>query len=215
MRGFSYTTRANWISLAERLCAACQSLIYSPIFSFSLSRQQKTKPPAAAAVVVAVVVLLLRKVALLEIVSPAALKDKAALVLVLTAAVKFPSATMLALVPMLPLKAVAKVASVVLKGPPEMTEEVVWWAQWRRSWCSPQKRSWRRSHTVVKSRFLPALVMLHHSIPSLGPLSLHLSVSPWAAPTQTVWLQSGLCVWTCDLKWMYLFMFVVATDLSA
>ncbi len=212
MRGFNYTTRANWISLAERLCAASQSLIYSPIFSFSLSRQQKTKPPAA--VVVAVVVLLLRKVALLEIVSPAALKDKAALVLVVTAAVKFPSATMLALVPMVPLKAVAEVA-LVLKGPPEMTEEVVWWARWRRSWCFPQKRSWRRrSHTVVKSRLLPALVMLHHSIPSLGPLSLHRSVSPWAAPTQTVWLQSGLCVWTCDLKWMYLFM-VVVNDLSA
>lgn len=68
------------------------------------------------------VVLLLRKVALLEIVSPAALKDKAASVLVVIAAVKFPSATMLAL----PLKAVAEVASVVLKGPPEMTEEVAW-----------------------------------------------------------------------------------------
>lgn len=72
------------------------------------------------------VVLLLRKVALLEIVSPAALKDKAASVLVVTAAVKFPSATMLALVPAVPLKAVAEVASVELKGPPEMTEEVAW-----------------------------------------------------------------------------------------
>lgn len=42
MRGFSYTTHANWISLAERLCAACQSLIYSPIFSASLFLSQPT-----------------------------------------------------------------------------------------------------------------------------------------------------------------------------
>lgn len=41
-RGFSYISCSNWISLAERLCAACQSLIYSPIFSAPLFLSQQT-----------------------------------------------------------------------------------------------------------------------------------------------------------------------------
>lgn len=36
-RGFSFSIRANWISLAKRLCATCQSLIYS--VSLFLSQQ--------------------------------------------------------------------------------------------------------------------------------------------------------------------------------
>lgn len=71
-------------------------------------------------------VLLLKEVALLEIVSPATLKDKPASVLVIIAVVKCLSVTMLALVLAVPLKAVAEVAAVVLKGPPKMTEEVSW-----------------------------------------------------------------------------------------
>jgi len=41
-RGFSFTINANRILLAERLCATCQSLIYSPIFFVSVFLSQQT-----------------------------------------------------------------------------------------------------------------------------------------------------------------------------
>lgn len=41
-RGFSFTIHANWILLSERLCATCQSLIYSTIFFVSVFLSQQT-----------------------------------------------------------------------------------------------------------------------------------------------------------------------------
>lgn len=64
----------------------------------------------------------LKKLALLEVVSPAALIDDAASLLVIIVVVKCPSVTVLALVLAVPLKAAAEMA--VLKGPPKKTEEV-------------------------------------------------------------------------------------------
>lgn len=64
----------------------------------------------------------LKKLALLEVVSPAALIDDAASLLVIIVVVKFPSVTLLALVLAVPLKATAEMA--VLKGPPKKREEV-------------------------------------------------------------------------------------------
>lgn len=68
---------------------------------------------------------------------------------------------------------------------------------------------------MVELGFLPAVVMLLHSIPVLAPVSLRHSISSRAAPALTVRPQSVLCVWAYDINWMYLFMVLVLTDLSA